>query len=260
MHDSGARAAVERGYNVLAFDGPGQFGPQHREGLHFRPDWEKVITPVVDFALKLPGIDPGKIALMGISFGGELAPRAAAFEKRIAALIANDGIYDYGAANLALVPAELRSAFLQMLTAKEAPQVDAMIEASMKASPRTDWGITQGMYAMGAPTARPIWPRRRTTICATALRKPFPVGLWSAKPKMTSSSRDNPRNFLTTSLAPRPCCASPTAKARDPIARSEPAAWSLPACMTGSTKPFGSTDSHNRGSPYSVLAENYEPI
>jgi hypothetical protein len=32
--------------------------------------------------------------------------------------------------------------------------VDAMIEASMKASPRADWGITQGMYAMGAPTPR----------------------------------------------------------------------------------------------------------
>src|SRR6516225_1406316 len=104
VHDNGARAAVERGYNVLAFDGPGQFAPVHRESLHFRPDWEKVVTPVVDFALKLPGVDPKRIALMGISFGGELAPRAAAFEKRIAALIANDGIYDYGAANLTHVP------------------------------------------------------------------------------------------------------------------------------------------------------------
>jgi len=64
MHVQGARAAVERGYNVLAFDGPEQFGPLHREGLHFRPDWEKVVTPVVDFALKLPGVDPKRIALM----------------------------------------------------------------------------------------------------------------------------------------------------------------------------------------------------
>jgi alpha-beta hydrolase superfamily lysophospholipase len=154
VHDSGARAAFERGYNVLAFDGPGQFGPLHRQGLHFRPDWEKVVTPVVDFALKLPGVDPKRVALMGISFGGELAPRAAAFEKRVAALIANDGVYDYGAANLTHVPAELRAAFLQMLTAKEAPQVDQMIEAAMKASPTAAWGIAHGMYAMGAPTPR----------------------------------------------------------------------------------------------------------
>ncbi len=154
VHVDGARAAVERGYNVLAFDGPGQFGPLHREGLTFRPDWESVVTPVVDFVLKLPGVDPRRIALMGISFGGELAPRAAAFEKRIAALIANDGVYDYGAANLAHVPADLRAAFEKMLTAKEAPQLDKMIEASMNASPTAAWGITHGMYAMGAPTPR----------------------------------------------------------------------------------------------------------
>ena len=100
----GARAAVERGYNALVFDGPGQFGPLHREGLTFRPDWEKVVTPAVDFALTLPSVEPKRIALMGVSLGGVLAPRAAAFEKRIAALIANDGLYDYGAAQLANVP------------------------------------------------------------------------------------------------------------------------------------------------------------
>jgi hypothetical protein len=101
MHFDGARAAIERGYNALVFDGPGQFGPLHREGLTFRPDWEKVLTPVVDFALKRADVDPKRIALMGVSLGGLLAPRAAAFEKRIAALIANDGLYDYAAAQLA---------------------------------------------------------------------------------------------------------------------------------------------------------------
>jgi hypothetical protein len=48
----------------------------------------------------------------------------------------------------------LRSCTLQMLTAKEAPQVDQMIQASMEASPTAAWGITHGMYAMGAPTPR----------------------------------------------------------------------------------------------------------
>ena len=105
MHFQGARAAVERGLNAFVFDGPGQFGPLHREGLTFRPDWEKVVTPVVDFVLKLPGVDPKRVALMGMSLGGLLAPRAAAFEKRIAALIANDGLYDYAAAQLAKDPA-----------------------------------------------------------------------------------------------------------------------------------------------------------
>ena len=41
LHGEGARAGIERGYNVLTFDGPGQYGPIHRERLAFRPDWEK---------------------------------------------------------------------------------------------------------------------------------------------------------------------------------------------------------------------------
>ena len=154
LHVDGARAAVERGYNVLAFDGPGQYGPLHREGLVFRTDWEKVVTPVVDFVLKLPEVDHSKIALMGISLGGELAPRAAAFEKRIAALIANDGVYDFGLTNLSQVPANQRAAVEQMLSAPEAPILDRMLEASRKNSPTADWAFTHGMYAMGAPTPR----------------------------------------------------------------------------------------------------------
>ena len=154
MHVDGARAAVERGYNVLAFEGPGQYGPLHREGLTFRPEWEKVVTPVVDFVVKLPGIDLQKIALMGVSLGGELAPRAAAYEKRIAALIANDGVYDYGAANLSNVPPEKRQAMEELLLAKDAPELDRMIATSMKNSPITDWAIAHGMYAMGASSPR----------------------------------------------------------------------------------------------------------
>jgi dienelactone hydrolase len=154
LHVDGARAAVERGYNVLAFDGPGQFGPLHRERLTFRPDWEKVVTPVIDFALRLPGVDPAKIALMGISLGGYLAPRAAAFEKRISALIANDGVYDYGAANTGPVPPEQRPIVERALKAKEAPKMDQALATAMQRSTTTAWGITHGMFAMGAATPR----------------------------------------------------------------------------------------------------------
>ena len=153
MHWSGARAAVERGFNVLAFDGPGQFGPIHRQGLTFRPDWEHVVTPVVDFALEQTGVDPRRIALMGISLGGELAPRAAAFEPRLAALIANDGVYDFGA-SLAPVPEPQRAGFVAMLQAKEAPGLDQQLLRVAASSPSARWAFDHGMYAFGAPTPR----------------------------------------------------------------------------------------------------------
>lgn len=154
MHVGGARAAVERGYNVLAFDGPGQFGPIHREGLVFRPDWEKVVTPALDWVLKQPGVDPKRVALMGVSLGGVLAPRAAAFEPRLAALIANDGLYDYAASHLAAVPPAQREMFITLLKAEHAPPIDALLEATMKGSPTARWAFTHGMYATGAASPR----------------------------------------------------------------------------------------------------------
>lgn len=85
--------ALERGYHCLLFDGPGQGMALREKGLFYRPDWEKVITPVVDFALQLAGVDQKRIALYGISMGGYLAPRALAFERRIKAGIANGAMF-----------------------------------------------------------------------------------------------------------------------------------------------------------------------
>lgn len=96
--DAGAAAAQERGYTVITFDGPGQPGPRYRDGLVFRPDWETVVSPVIDWATGRLEVDPGRIALFGNSMGGGLAPRAAAFEPRIRALICIDGVYDIGQA------------------------------------------------------------------------------------------------------------------------------------------------------------------
>jgi pimeloyl-ACP methyl ester carboxylesterase len=87
---SGA-AAVARGYHCIVFDGPGQGGALIEDGRVFRPDWEAVIRPVVDYAVSRPEVDPWKIALMGVSFGGYLAPRGASGDDRIAALIADPG-------------------------------------------------------------------------------------------------------------------------------------------------------------------------
>lgn len=44
----GAASGLDRGYNCLAFDGPGQGTALWRQNIPFRHDWEHVITPVVD--------------------------------------------------------------------------------------------------------------------------------------------------------------------------------------------------------------------
>lgn len=90
---AGAIAAIERDYHALIFDGPGQGQALYEQHLPFRHDWEKVITPVVDFALARPDVDPSRIALLGVSQAGYWVPRAAAFEHRIAAAVADPGVY-----------------------------------------------------------------------------------------------------------------------------------------------------------------------
>lgn len=87
----GGFEALERGYNVVIFEGPGQGSQLFLHNIPFRHDWEAVITPIVDQLERRDDVDTSKIALRGISFGGELTPRAVAFESRIAALIADPG-------------------------------------------------------------------------------------------------------------------------------------------------------------------------
>lgn len=83
--------ALKRGYNALLFYGPGQGEMLFERQVPFRPDWENVISPVVDFLRSRPDVDPERIILNGSSLGGELVIRAAAFEHRLAAVVADPG-------------------------------------------------------------------------------------------------------------------------------------------------------------------------
>jgi len=107
MWHFGGLAALARGYDMLTFDGPGQGHALWKQGLYFRPDWEKVITPVVDFALQRDTVDAKRIALLGISQGGYWVPRAVAFEHRVAAAIADPGVVDVSASWTATLPKQL---------------------------------------------------------------------------------------------------------------------------------------------------------
>ncbi|HEX2906055.1 MAG TPA: alpha/beta fold hydrolase [Phototrophicaceae bacterium] len=90
-----AQECVKRGYHCLLLHHPGQGLALRLKGLTYRPDWENVITPVVDYVIAQLEVDPERIALMGISFGGALVTRAVAFEKRIKICIANPAVYSW---------------------------------------------------------------------------------------------------------------------------------------------------------------------
>ena len=156
LHWIGAAAAQERGYHVLTFDGPGQPAARRFDSLAFRPDWENVVTPVLDWLLARPGApftDPTRVALFGLSMGGLLAPRAAAFEHRLTACVAVDGVYDLGITVTNNMPGP-RAEAEAVLRAASAPEADAAIEQLMAANPNIRWAATHGQYVMGVDSPR----------------------------------------------------------------------------------------------------------
>lgn len=113
MYVEGGAAAIERGFNALIFEGPGQGANLFLRNIPFRPDWEKVITPVVDYLRGRPDVDRRRIALAGVSFGGYLVPRAATQEHRLAAIVADGGVHDAFVSWSESLPREM----LEMLSA-----------------------------------------------------------------------------------------------------------------------------------------------
>jgi pimeloyl-ACP methyl ester carboxylesterase len=141
-------AALTRGYNLLLYDGPGQGRVLIKQGLVMRPDWENVVKPVVDYALTRPEVDPEKIALTGISLGGYLAPRAASSEHRLAACIADPGVWDMLEAmksRFSALPKEVLEKFPDV-----EPEVLEPFEEHIRETPALRWNIIQrGFWVQG---------------------------------------------------------------------------------------------------------------
>lgn len=141
----GAAAAVTRGYNCLTFDGPGQGAPMREQKLPFRYDWEKVVSPVVDYALTRPEVDGDHLALMGMSMGGYLAARAVAFEHRFAAAVLFDGVWDNDQSFRNSLPKEAQVA----LESQDLAGFERIVAKAMQVNTGLRWAVTQGIWSYG---------------------------------------------------------------------------------------------------------------
>jgi dienelactone hydrolase len=86
-----------RGISCLMVDCPGSGEALRLQGLTARPDSEAWASACVDYLLTRPDVDPARIGLVGWSLGGYYAPRAAAFEKRLALVVAWGANHNWGA-------------------------------------------------------------------------------------------------------------------------------------------------------------------
>jgi hypothetical protein len=104
---SGAAGALARDYNVFLYDGPGQQSMLFEQHTTFRPDWEAVLTPLVDALVARDDVDGEQLMAYAISQGGYWLPRALAFEHRFVAAVIDPGVVDVAASWMANLNAKL---------------------------------------------------------------------------------------------------------------------------------------------------------
>lgn len=135
--------AVNYGFKVILFEGPGQGFPLKAFNMPMNPNWEEPVGAVLDHF----GIQ--SCTLLGISLGGYLATRAAAFEPRIKRVIADDVMEDfYGCFERRLGPQKTRMLnFLLKYNMKST--LNRLMTKAAEGDFLTTWGLEHGLRVSG---------------------------------------------------------------------------------------------------------------
>jgi pimeloyl-ACP methyl ester carboxylesterase len=146
---------VDAGRRVVVFEGPGQGSALEDFGLTMIPEWEQPMAAILDHY----GLDD--VAAVGISLGGGLVIRAAAFEPRISKVVAFDILDDEFEVIARQIGRGVRIPLRALLIARARSLVNAVGDRAAARQPVSQWGLQQGMHVTG--TATPYDFLRSTT-------------------------------------------------------------------------------------------------
>ncbi len=136
----------DAGFEVVAFEGPGQGGALFDAGLAMTHEWEKPVAAVLDhFQLN-------DVTLIGLSMGGYFVVRAAAFEPRVQRAIAYDIFFDALDCNLRQMPTSIRLVLLTLLRLKLDVLVNALTRRAARRNLVIEWGLRHAMHVTGTTT------------------------------------------------------------------------------------------------------------
>lgn len=139
-----AWAAMKRGYDCLVFEGPGQGELFMEKDLYFRHDWEVVGKAVLDYVETLPGVNHDKIVYMGVSMGGYLAPRVAAFDDRVDVLVVNSGLFKLYECAFRIFPDDVTQ-----LIDTDPPKFNGIVEEAIKDNVSLYWLFHNAVWRWG---------------------------------------------------------------------------------------------------------------
>jgi pimeloyl-ACP methyl ester carboxylesterase len=139
--------ATRAGYRVIAFDGPGQGAALDDYGLPMTEAWERPVSAVLDH------FELDDVTLIGISLGGCLAIRAAAFEARVRRVVTLDVFDDFLECLGRQIGPGATPALRLLLALRARSAVNAAARVAAARKPIAAWGLTQGRYVTGTPDA-----------------------------------------------------------------------------------------------------------
>ena len=140
-------AIVDSGHRVIAFDGPGQGGALEEHSLPMTPEWERPTAAVLDH------YNLNDVAAVGISLGGGLVIRAAAFDQRISRVVSMDILDDEFEATARQLGRGSTVVLRVLLAARARGLVNALARRAAAHKPIAEWGLGQGMHITGTATA-----------------------------------------------------------------------------------------------------------
>ncbi|KAJ9415185.1 Alpha/Beta hydrolase protein [Fusarium oxysporum] len=146
LYHSNCREIIQRGWNCITYEGPGQATVRRQQNLGFMPEWWEAVIPVVDYVRSRNDVDPDRVALIGMSFGGLLAPLAATHEHRLAAVLAIDGMLNLQRSILEQFPPALTKLFLSGNSTAFDDEIYSLLK-NPKLPTALSWPINQGMWA-----------------------------------------------------------------------------------------------------------------
>ena len=106
------------------------------------------------------------VTLAGLSMGGCLVMRAAAFEPRVERVVAYDVYPDALDTTLRQVSAVQRGLLKMLLALRAARMVNAVAQRAARKSPIAQWGIEQGMHVTGASSPYGYFQRTKAYVTA----------------------------------------------------------------------------------------------
>jgi pimeloyl-ACP methyl ester carboxylesterase len=133
----------QKGYIVYLFEGPGQGEVLRKCGIPLTHEWEKPVKAILD------QYDLDNVTIVGLSLGGMLAPRAAAFEPRIKRVVAWGILPNFLDVIISTRPRALQLLMKAFLRPWLKLPINLAAKREMAADPMAEWGIKQGCYAFG---------------------------------------------------------------------------------------------------------------